>query len=230
VNALVSLDGSFRYSDETNTKVTFNYYSPKGGSPVGLELWNGATLAVSMTQPADAGWNNIEFDLSTSSGWSSLVKYDKLVIFPDFQVTAANEVFYVDNLAVNGAVTPQITIVPVVPEPPATKVKPSIRKAASVSTKTPKVGVTLTSSKGLWSGSSTITYKYTWYRCSVLGKVALKSKPATSSKCSVISGKTSSSLKLTKSDRGKYIRVMVTAKNSKGTTYNTSKTTTKKVK
>jgi hypothetical protein len=229
VNALVSVDGSFRYSDETHTKVTFNYYSPKGGSPVGLELWNGATMAVSMTQPANAGWNNIEFDLSTSSGWSSLVKYDKLVIFPDFQVEAANEVFYIDNLAVNGATTPQITIVPVVVEP-APKVKPSVRKAASVSTKTPKVGVTLTSSKGLWSGSSKITYKYTWYRCAVLGKTALKSKPASSSKCSVISGKTSSSLKLSKSDKGKYIRVMITAKNSKGTTYNLSKSTTKKVK
>jgi hypothetical protein len=230
VNALVSLDGSYRYSDATNTKVTFNYYSPKGGSPVGLELWNGLTLAVSMTQPANAGWNNIEFDLSTSSGWSALVKYDKLVIFPDFQVLAANEVFYLDNLAVNGAVTPQITIVPVVPEEPAPKVKPSVRKAASVSTKTPKVGVTLTASKGLYSGSSTITYKYTWYRCSVLGKTALKSKPAASAKCSVISGKTSSSLKLSKSDKGKYIRVMVTAKNSKGSVYNMSKSTTKKVK
>jgi hypothetical protein len=229
INALVSPDGSFRYSDATYSTVTFNYYSPKGGSPVGLELYNGATLAVQMTQPANAGWNNISFDLTTSSGWSSLVKYDKLVLFPDFQVDAANEVFYIDNLAVNGAVTPQITIVPVVPVPPVTKVKPSVRKAASVSTKTPKVGVTLTSSKGLWSGSSTITYKYTWYRCAVLGKTALKSKPASSSKCSVISGKTSSSLKLSKSDKGKYIRVMVTAKNSKGTTYNLSKSTTKKV-
>lgn len=230
VNALVSLDGSYRYSDETHSKVTFNYYSPKGGSPVGLELYNGATLAVQMTQTAEYGWNNIEFDLTTSAGWSSLVKYDKLVIFPDFQVEAANELFYVDNLAVNGAVTPQITIVPVTPVVPKPKVKPSVRKAQSISTKTPKVGVTLTTTKGLWSGSSTITYKYTWYRCSVLGKTALKSKPAASSKCSVISGKTSSSLKLTKSDRGKYIRVMITAKNSKGSTYSTSKSTTKKVK
>ena len=229
VNALVSLDGSYRYSDATNTKVTFNYYSPKGGSPVGLEIWNGATKAVSMTQPANAGWNNMEFDLTTAEGWSALVKYDKVVIFPDFMVAAANEVFYLDNLAVNGAVTPQITIVPVVPEEPAPKVKPSVRKAASVSTKTPKVGVTLTASKGLYSGSSTITYKYTWYRCSVLGKTAIKSKPAASAKCSVISGKTSSSLKLSKSDKGKYIRVMVTAKNSKGTIYNLSKSTTKKV-
>ena len=230
INALVSLDGSFRYSDATNTKVTFNYYSPKGGSPVGLELYNGATLAVSMTQTANAGWNNIEFDLSTSAGWSSLVKYDKLVIFPDFQVEAANEVFYLDNLAVNGATTPQITIVPEEPVVVAPKVKPTVRKAATVSTKTPKVGVTLTANKGAYNGSATITYKYTWYRCSVLGKTALKTKPAASAKCSVISGKTSSSLKLSKSDKGKYIRVMVTAKNSKGYVYNMSKSTTKKVK
>ncbi len=230
INALVSLDGSFRYSDETYKKVTFNYYSPKGGSPVGLELYNGATLAVSMTQTANAGWNNIEFDLSTSAGWSSLVKYDKLVIFPDFQVEAANEVFYIDNLAVNGAVTPQITIVPEVPVEPAPKVKPSLRKAAAVSTKTPKVGVTLTANRGLWSGSSTITYKYTWYRCAVPGKTTLKTKPSAGSKCSVISGKTSSSLKLSKSDKGKYIRVMITAKNSKGYAYSMSKSTTKKVK
>ena len=230
INALVSLDGSFRYSDATHTTVTFNYYSPKGGSPVGLELYNGATMAVQLTQTANAGWNNISFDLSSAAGWSSLVKYDKLVIFPDFQVEAANEVFYIDNLAVNGAVTPQITIVPDVPVEPAPKVKPSLRKAAAVSTKTPKVGVTLIASKGLWSGSATITYKYTWYRCAVLGKTTLKTKPAASAKCSVISGKTSSSLKLSKSDKGKYIRVMITAKNSKGYAYSMSKSTTKKVK
>ena len=229
VNVLANLDGAFRYSDATNSTVTFNYYSPKSGSPVGLEMWNGATKGVSMTQTANAGWNNITFDLTTSEGWSGLVKYDKLVIFPDFQVDAANEIFYLDNLAVNGAVTPQITIVPVVPEEPAPKVKPSVRKAATVSTKTPKVGVTLTSTKGLWSGSAKITYKYTWYRCSALGKTTLKTKPAASAKCSVISGKTASSIKLSKSDKGKYIRVLVTAKNSKGTTYSLSKSTTKKV-
>lgn len=229
INALVSPDGSFRYSDETYKTVTFNYYSPKGGSPVGLELYNGATMAVQLTQTANAGWNNISFDLSSAAGWSSLVKYDKLVIFPDFQVEAANEVFYIDNLAVNGAVTPQITIVPEVPVEPAPKVKPSLRKAAAVSTKTPKVGVTLTANRGLWSGTAKITYKYTWYRCAVIGKTTLKTKPSAGSKCSLISGKTSSSLKLSKSDKGKYIRVMITAKNSKGYAYSMSKSTTKKV-
>jgi hypothetical protein len=53
--------------------------------------------------------------------------------------------------------------------------------------------------------------------------------PAAGMKCSKIAGKTSSSLKLTKSEKGKFIRVMVTATNSKGAAHNTSKTTTKKV-
>ena len=226
LNALVSPDGAVRYSDATNTKVTFNYYSPKANSPVGLELYNGEVRAVQMIQNAEQGWNNMSFELSTAPGWSSLVKYNKLVIFPDFLVEAANEVFYLDNVAVNGAVTPQITIVPVDPGPVV--VKPAVKAAATVSSKTPKVGVTLTATKGTWTGS-TMTYKYTWYRCSVLGKTAAKAMPTAAMKCSKIAGKTSSSLKLTKSEKGKYIRVMVTATNSKGATHNTSKTTTKKV-
>jgi hypothetical protein len=172
----------------------------------------------------------MSFDLSTSAGWSTLVKYNKLVIFPDFQVEADNQVYYVDNLAVNGAVTPQIDLSgPVDPEEPEPViVKPSIKTAATLSTTTPKVGVTLRATKGTWTGTSP-TYKYTWYRCSVLGKTALKAKPTSSAKCVTISGKTTSTYKLTKTDKGKYIRVMVTATNSKGSTYNVSKTTTKKV-
>jgi len=232
VNALVSPDGSFRYSNETYKFVTFNYHSPKGGSPIAIQLFSpgSETAALEMIQTANAGWNNMSFDLSTAPNWSTLVKYNKLVIFPDFQVEADNNVYHLDNVAVNGAVTPQITIVPVVPVDPApVLVKPSVRSAAAVSTKTPKVGVTLTATKGLWSGSSKITYKYTWYRCSVLGKTALKSKPTSAAKCATIYGKTTSSYKLSKTDKGKYIRVMVTATNSKGSAYNMSKTTTKKV-
>jgi hypothetical protein len=226
LNTLVSADGAVRYTDANNTKVTFNYYSPKADSPVALQLFNGQTMAVEMIQNAAQGWNNMSFDLATASNWSSLVKYNKLVLFPDFQVASAGDVFYFDNVAVNGAVTPQITIVPVDPEPEI--VKPAVKSAATVSTKTPKVGVTLTATKGTWTGS-TMTYKYTWYRCSVLGKTAAKAMPTAGMKCSKIAGKTSSSLKLTKSEKGKFIRVMVTATNSMGATHNTSKTTTKKV-
>lgn len=227
LNALVSADGAVRYTNADNTKVTFNYYSPKGSSPVAIQLFNGETMAVEMTQTAAAGWNNISFDLATAGNWSSLVKYNKLVIFPDFQVTSAGEIFYLDNVAVNGAVTPQIDIEgPVDPGPVI--VKPAVKTAATVSTSTPKVGVTLKATKGTWTGS-TMTHKYTWYRCTVVGKTALKAKPTSAAKCSVITGKTASSLKLTKTEKGKFIRVMVTATNSKGSAMTLSKTTTKKV-
>ena len=227
LNAIVSADVAIRITDTDKTKVTFNYYSPKGNSPVAIQLWNGPTMGVEMIQSAAAGWNNISFDLATAPAWSALVKYNKLVIFPDFQVDAANEMFYLDNVGINGAVTPQITITPVDPEPEV--IKPSVKTAATVSSKTPKVGVTLTATKGTWNGTGQMTYKYTWYRCSVVGKTAAKSKPGSAMKCSTISGKTSSSLKLAKADKGKFIRVMVTATNSKGVAYSTSKTTTKKV-
>jgi hypothetical protein len=229
LNALVSPDGAYRYTDATNKMVTFNYYSPKGGSPVAIQLFNGDTMGAEMIQTANAGWNNMSFDLSTAPNWSALVKYNKLVIFPDFQVEADNQVYYVDNVAVNGAVTPQITIVvdPVDPEPVV--VKPAVKTAATVSTTTPRVGVTLRATKGTWTGTSPMTYKYTWYRCSVLGKTALKAKPTSSAKCSTISGRTASSYKLTRTDKGKFIRVMVTATNSKGSAMTLSKTTTKKV-
>jgi hypothetical protein len=227
LNAIVSADGAIRITDADKTKVTFNYYSAKGNSPLAIQLWNGKTMGVEMIQSANQGWNNISFDLATAPAWSALVKYDKLVIFPDFQVDAANEVFYLDSLAVNGAVTPQITIVPVEPEPEI--IQPSVKSAATISSKIPKVGVVLTSTKGTWNGTGEMTFKYTWYRCSVEGKTAAKAKPGAAMKCSAISGKASSSLKLTKSEKGKFIRVMVTATNSKGAAHNTSKTTAKKV-
>ena len=231
LNALVSTDGSFRYSNESNKLVTFNYHSPKGGSPVAIQLFNGETMAVEMIQNANAGWNNMSFDLSTAPNWSALVKYNKLVIFPDFQVTADNQVYYVDNVAVNGAVTPQIDIDdpvdPVDPEPVV--VKPAVKTGATVSTSTPRVGVTLRATKGTWTGTSPMSYKYTWYRCVAVGKTALKAKPTSSAKCSTISGKTASTYKLSKTDKGKFIRVMVTATNSKGSAMTLSKTTTKKV-
>jgi hypothetical protein len=173
----------------------------------------------------------MSFDLSTAPNWSALVKYNKLVIFPDFQVTADNQVYHIDNVAVNGAVTPQIDITdpedPVDPEPVV--VKPAVKTGATVSTSTPRVGVTLRATKGTWTGTSPMTYKYTWYRCVVVGKTALKAKPTSSAKCSTISGKTTSTYKLSKTDKGKFIRVMVTATNSKGSAMTLSKTTTKKV-
>ncbi|MFM5903614.1 MAG: hypothetical protein ACKOOD_00835 [Microbacteriaceae bacterium] len=99
--------------------------------------------------------------------------------------------------------------------------------AAALVSGTAQVGKTLTAAPGWWVGNPTPTLKYTWYRCSVVGKTALTvSKPASSAKCSVISGKTSKTYKLVAADKGKFIRVGVTATNTGATGYSISKTTT----
>jgi hypothetical protein len=105
--------------------------------------------------------------------------------------------------------------------------KAPTRSVAATAFGTAKVGKTLTVKKGTWSGSATIAYTYKWYRCSVLGKTALTTAPASSAKCAAIAGGTKSSYKLAKSDKGKYIRVLVTAKNSAGTGLSLSKSTAK---
>lgn len=105
--------------------------------------------------------------------------------------------------------------------------KAPTRSVAATAFGTAKVGKTLTVKKGTWSGSGTIVYTYKWYRCSVIGKTALITAPASSAKCVAIAGGTKSTYKLAKSDKGKYIRVLVTAKNSAGTGLSLSKSTAK---
>ena len=110
------------------------------------------------------------------------------------------------------------------------KTKPANSKLATLSTNTALVGKTLTVSKGTWTGTAPVTYTYKWYRCSVKGFNALKTAPASANKCAAISGKTTASYRLTKSDVGKYVRASVTASNSVGKTVTTTKSTASKVK
>jgi hypothetical protein len=100
--------------------------------------------------------------------------------------------------------------------------------AASVSG-TAKIGKSLTAKNGSWSGTAPIAYTYKWYRCSVVGKTVAITAPTSSAKCSVISGATKSVYKLAKADKGKYVRVLVTAKNAAGTAMSLSKSTSLKV-
>ena len=142
-----------------------------------------------------------------------------MILFPDFNAVAAGNVFYVDNLAFNGATTPAI---------PAPKVKPTIKTAAIVGG-TAKSAKTLTAGKGSWTGTATITYTYKWYRCTVASTKTATAAPS-SAQCKTISGATKSTYKLTTSDAGKWVRALVTAKNAAGTAYSLSKTTAKVVK
>jgi hypothetical protein len=184
-------------------------------------------VALGVQVTAAQGWQTLTFDLSTATGqngavWSADTEYTALTLFPDFNQAADNSTYYVDNFAINGATTPSI------PVAPAT-VAPTLRAAAAVYG-TAKVGRTVTAGKGVWSGNPTPTYTYKWYRCTVSSTRTAITAPTSAMKCSVIVGKTASAYKLTSTDVGKYIRVLVTAKNSKGTKYSLSKTTAKVVR
>jgi hypothetical protein len=224
VNILVDESGTVRYTNADNSTVSFNFYSPKANSPVAVQLFHG-DANVELIQYAPQGWRKLTFDFATVGAWSSNTAYDKVVIFPDFQVPVSTpaDVYYIDDVALNGAVT--TAVVPVVAE----LVKPTVTKAASISSKTPKVGVVVSATQGTWSGSAPMTFKYSWYRCTVKGATATSAKPLASAKCTLIAGKTGTTYKLVAADKGKFIRATVTATNSKGSAYSTTKTTAVKV-
>ena len=83
----------------------------------------------------------------------------------------------------------------------------------------PKQGSTLTTSTGLWSGPTPITFAYQWVRCGTNG-----GKPD-GSNCPAIAGATGSSYALQGDDVGKRLRTRVTASNSGGSTVATSNAT-----
>jgi hypothetical protein len=218
---LVKFVADTRVTNGTNKVITMNYYSAKANSTVRLEVRPyPAAVGVNVTA-TKVGWQRLTFDFTNVAGWTGTEEFVGLTLFPDFNVAGANTTYYVDDVAFNGAVTPALPAVVVA-------VKPALRTAATVFG-TAKVGKTLLGRSGSWTGTATISYTYKWYRCTVVGKTATTAAPASSAKCSTISGATKSSYKLAKADIGKYVRVLVTAKNSKGSSYSLSKSTTGKV-
>ena len=218
---LVKFAADTRVTDGTHKVVTMNYYSAKANSTVRLEVRPyPAALGLDVTA-TKVGWQTLTFDFTNVAGWTSTEEFVGLTLFPDFNVAGANTTYYVDNVAFNGATTPAIPTTPVA-------VKPAVRVAATVAG-TAKVGKYLTAGKGTWTGTATIAYTYKWYRCTVVAKTATVALPTSAAKCSTISGATRYTYKLASADVGKYVRVLVTAKNSKGYAYSLSKSTTGKV-
>jgi hypothetical protein len=217
-NAIVDTDGTLRITDAQNPRVTFNYFSPKANSPVAVQLFIGETMDTQMSQTAAQGANSFTFDFSTTGTWSGSKIYTKLVIFPDFLVptTVPPAIYYFDEIAINGGITSALPSVA-----PSNTVNPTITN------KTFKVGTTLSSLKGSWLGTGNVVYKYTWYRCTVSSKTVSIAAPTKAQKCSTISGQKSSRYKLTKSDKGKYVRLLVTATNTLGSAYLLTKSTGK---
>jgi len=211
-----------RITNAEKKLITFNYYASKAG-PVRVEIVP-YPVGLGITLQAVQGWQTLSFDMSTATGgsgavWSADTEYTAMALFPDFNLAADNSTFYVDNVAINGATTPAIPVAPVT-------VAPTMRTAASISGLA-KLGKTLTVAKGSWTGTPTPTYTYRWYRCTVSGSTAKTTLPTTALKCVVITGATSSTHKVVTLDKGKYLRALVTVKNSKGTKYSLTKTTAK---
>ena len=212
-----------RISDATFKSISFDYFSPdSANSPVMLKILDKDGGTLRKTFSAAPGWGTYTVDLSTITGaggtWSADTVYKKITLFPDFAdgdvaidgVSAApmtSQKYYIDNLVVNGWGL-------------ATKV------SAGTLSGTAKVGKTLTATAGTWSGNG-VTTAYKWFRCSVQGKSVRASAPVKADKCSVISGKTAATYKLTSKDKSKYIRVTVTATTAAGSVYSTSKSTAK---
>ena len=112
----------------------------------------------------------------------------------------------------NNAPTPTPTPTPVT--------KPGLSKAASVSG-TAKIAKTLVGAKGTWARATSHSYK--WYACSSSGAATT----AVPSGCAVISGATKSSFKITSKQKNKYIRFVVTARNTGGNAISVSKASAK---
>ena len=217
-NAIVDTDGSLRITNTQNPVLTFKYFSPKAGSPVAVQLFIGETMDTQIIQAASLGANSMRFDFSTAGTWSGTKIYTKLVIFPDFQVATSTPpaVYYFDDIAINGGSTSALP-----------SVAPTNSLVPTIGNITFKVGKTLTSVSGTWSGSGNVALTYTWYRCSASSKVVSNAAPVKANKCSVIAGQRSSRYKLAKADKAKYIRLLVTATNSVGTAKVLTKSTGK---
>ena len=78
------------------------------------------------------------------------------------------------------------------------------------------VGFPMTAAPGTWDGPAELAlqFAYAWYSCTALGIDTPGSIP---SGCSLIKGQTASTFSPTTTQRGKYIRIGVTASNGRGT-------------
>jgi hypothetical protein len=205
-------------------KISFDYYSPSTAlTPVSIKLLVNDADHVRAAFKAKKGWQTFTVDVSTITGaggtWSADKNYTQLVLYPNWAdadimpagvsnpTVLTGQKFLIDNVAFNGFALP-------------TKVgTPSKSGTAKVGRVITATGVTLNGNR--------IVRSYKWYRCSVQGKTVKYTAPTSSDKCSTISGATGSTYTLTRSDKGKYIRVAFVGTTVAGTYYALGTSTSK---
>ena len=111
-------------TSSSNKVVTMNVYSPVAGLDIHVKLQVGATEALNTEMNAASktvvGWQTMTFDFATSgapwSAWDAAKGYTRLYVFPAWTggtttaTTKSAGIFYIDDVAFNGAVTPAVTI------------------------------------------------------------------------------------------------------------------------
>jgi len=207
-----------RISTGTSATFEFDLYSPEADDVSVLLKVEAADPSINKEISFDAapGWNRYT---QTISDLNADVDYVTLVLIPNFGSAASGteavsgQIYAIDNIGINGAELPSLVSAPV-----KTK-NPTISG-------TVKVGKVLTANGFVasWEGEPTLSYK--WYACTAKGTNNPSVKPAN---CSAIAGANAKKLTLKTAQKGKFIRVRVTATNDAGSTAVFSKSTKVKV-
>ncbi len=103
------------------TTVKVKVWSPRAGTPILLKIedsnspldGNGnPTVFVEVVVNATVAnaWQEISFDLTSSSAFSTANSYDRVILFPDFGNGGNGELFFFDDIAQVGANTPSISL------------------------------------------------------------------------------------------------------------------------
>lgn len=105
--ASLNLDSAIDLSK--GTKVSINVWSPKVGAKILLKLENSKspkdgngnpTVFVevqTLTTVANA-WQTLVFDLTTYATFSASIPYDRVILFPDFEVSGTGTTYYFDDI------------------------------------------------------------------------------------------------------------------------------------
>jgi hypothetical protein len=176
-------------------------------------LANGTAQSTATAHVSDAGGHAITGD---HVGFATSDPGEKISAVTDDQngsytatITSSTAVGTATITATDSSVTPapsgraaltQTQVAGQTPPPPAPSA-PANTQAPSISG-TPTVGRTLAAAPGTWSGTAPIGYAYQWQRCAAA--------------CTAIARATTSTYKVTSTDRRARLRVLVTASNAAG--------------
>ena len=197
VGLMDARSSTWKITDTGKPIITMNFYSPVDGNvPVLLKLE--APIVHELTVTAHQGWQVLTFDFSTKEFWAGADEYKMATLFPNIGCGVPNadtNDFYIDNVAINGGVTP-------VPADAAMALSPTIGRAI--------IGRTVTATPRGVTGTPTPLVTYQWYMCTKSSNLNPTKAPKD---CTKLTNKVSRSITVTKGMKGKYLRVMVRASN-----------------